>query len=188
MLRLAIDNVWETWNKGETPTHKLLYSVSMGDKDHGWAVGQVGTILRTEDGGKTWVEQANLKRDEASHLFGVQAIDANRAIAVGTWGSRIYTDDGGKSWEDNSLTVGVEHPQFVWLDIEDQETVRSGGKVYEDISLQDVWSSTATAPAIRSGVCRLAAGCGRPNAAPKTVASWASGRISVNARRRKSSA
>ena len=129
----------ENWHKGETPTNKLLYSVSMGDERHGWAVGQLGTILRTEDGGRTWVDQPNLKKDEASHLFGVQAIDANRAIAVGTWGSRVYTNDGGKTWEDNSLTVGVEHPQFVWLTLEDQEKVRTGGKVYEDVSLQDVF-------------------------------------------------
>ncbi|MGH0033274.1 MAG: WD40/YVTN/BNR-like repeat-containing protein [Myxococcota bacterium] len=129
----------ETWKKGKTPTNKLLYSVSMADAQYGWAVGQVGTILRTEDGGKTWVEQPNLKKDEASHLFGVQAIDADRAIAVGTWGSRIYTEDGGKTWQDNSLTVGVEHPQFVWLNQTDQETVRTGGKVYEDVSLQDVF-------------------------------------------------
>lgn len=129
----------ENWHKGETPTNKLLYSVSMADERHGWAVGQLGTILRTEDGGRTWVDQPNLKQDEASHLFGVQAIDANRAIAVGTWGSRIYTNDGGSTWEDNSLTVGVEHPQFVWLTLEDQEKVRTGGKVYEDVSLQDVF-------------------------------------------------
>jgi photosystem II stability/assembly factor-like uncharacterized protein len=129
----------ETWHKGRTPTKKLLYSVSMADKDHGWAVGQLGTILRTEDGGRNWVEQPNLKKDEASHLFGVQAVDTKRAIAVGTWGSRIFTDDGGMTWEDNSLTVGVEHPQFVWLSLEDQDKVRSGGKVYEDVSLQDVF-------------------------------------------------
>ena len=129
----------ETWQKGETPTNKLLYSVSMADAQHGWAVGQVGTILRTEDGGRTWVEQPNLKKDEASHLFGVQAIDEDRAIAVGTWGSRIYTEDGGKTWHDNSLTVGVDHPQFVWLNQTDQEKVRTGGKVYEDVSLQDVF-------------------------------------------------
>jgi photosystem II stability/assembly factor-like uncharacterized protein len=129
----------ETWNKGKTPTIKLLYSVSMADEQVGWAVGQLGTILRTEDGGRTWVEQPNLKKDEGSHLFGVQALDRNRAIAVGTWGSRIYTEDGGKTWNDNSLTVGVEHPQFVWLTLEDQEKVRNGGKVYEDVSLQDVY-------------------------------------------------
>lgn len=132
------DDGGDTWHKGKTPTRKALYSVSMADDQHGWAVGQLGTILRTDDGARTWVEQDNLKKKEGTHLFGVQAVDANRAIAVGSWGSRIFTEDGGKTWEDNSLTVGVDHPQFVWLSAEDQEKVRNGGKVYEDVGLQDV--------------------------------------------------
>ena len=128
----------ESWHKGKVPTNRILYSVSMADQNVGWAVGQLGTILRTEDGGKSWVVQPNLKVDEGSHLFGVQAIDEQTAIAVGEWGGRIVTRDGGKTWVDHSLTVGLDHPQFVWLSFEDQEKVRKGEKVYEDVSLQDV--------------------------------------------------
>jgi photosystem II stability/assembly factor-like uncharacterized protein len=129
----------ESWHKGKVPTNRLLYSVSMANKDVGWAVGQLGTILRTEDGGHTWTLQPNLKVDEATHLFGVEAIDDQTAIAVGEWGGRISTNDGGKTWNDNSLTVGLDHPQFVWLSFDDQERVRQGKKVYEDVSLQDVY-------------------------------------------------
>jgi photosystem II stability/assembly factor-like uncharacterized protein len=132
-------NGGETWGKGQTPTNKLLYSVSMADDQYGWAVGQVGTILRTEDGGRTWQDQPNLKFNEATHLFGVHAFDKDRAVAVGTWGGRISTRDGGKTWSDDSLTVGVDHPQFVWLTQGDQAKVRRGEKVYEDVSLQDVY-------------------------------------------------
>jgi photosystem II stability/assembly factor-like uncharacterized protein len=128
----------ETWHKGKVPTNRILYSVSMADHSVGWAVGQLGTILRTEDGGKTWALQPNLKVDEGSHLFGVQAIDDKTAIAVGEFGARIVTRDGGATWVDNSLTVGLDHPQFVWLSFDEQEKVRQGKKVYEDVSLQDV--------------------------------------------------
>jgi photosystem II stability/assembly factor-like uncharacterized protein len=134
----------ETWHKGEVPTNRLLYSVSMADAQRGWVVGQNGVILRTEDGGKTWVDQPNLKRDEESHLFGVEATSPDHAIAVGAWGSRIFTDDGGKTWQDNSLLVGTDHPQFVWLTIEEQERARRGGKVYEDVTLQDVYCLRGT--------------------------------------------
>jgi photosystem II stability/assembly factor-like uncharacterized protein len=111
----------------------------MADREIGWAVGQLGVILKTEDGGRTWVSQPNLKANEATHLFGVQAIDEKRALAIGAWGARIYTEDGGKTWHDNSITVGVSHPQFVWLNQTDQAKVRAGEKVYEDVSLQDVF-------------------------------------------------
>jgi len=129
----------ESWHKGKVPTIRALYSVAMATPTVGWAVGQLGTIVRTEDGGRTWVSQPNLKEDEQTHLFGVEAVDEQTAIAVGEWGARIVTTDGGKTWVDHSLTVGLDHPQFVWLSFEDQEKVRNGQKVYEDVSLQNVY-------------------------------------------------
>ncbi len=129
----------KTWNKGETGTNLLLYSVSMADTRHGWAVGQTGIVLRTNDGGATWHEQPNLKKYESSHLFGVHAIDASTAWAVGTWGTRILTQDGGSTWEDRSLTVSLDHPMFVWLSLQDQERVREGKTVYEDVGLNDIF-------------------------------------------------
>ena len=129
----------DTWRKGETDTLESLYSVSMADALHGWAVGQSGTILRTDDGGKTWSRQPNLKEDEGAHLFGVYAIDSQTAWVVGEWGSRVLTRDGGHSWVDQSLTITFDHPQFVWLDPRDQEKVRTGEKVYEDVGLNSVF-------------------------------------------------
>lgn len=129
----------KSWHKGDTGTTMLLYSVSMADSKSGWAVGQTGTILRTNDGGRTWSSQDNLKADEGSHLFGVHAIDASRAWAVGEWGTRIYTDDGGATWQDHSVVVTPDHPMFVWLSISDQEKVREGKKVYEDVGLNSVF-------------------------------------------------
>jgi photosystem II stability/assembly factor-like uncharacterized protein len=133
------DNGGDGWHKGDTGTEELLYSVSMADNRHGWAVGRTGTILRTTDGGKTWELQPNIKVDEGSHLFGVQAVDANTAWAVGEWGTRIHTTDGGATWTDQSLTIDLGHPMFVWLSMQDQERVRKNEKVYEDVGLNNVY-------------------------------------------------
>jgi photosystem II stability/assembly factor-like uncharacterized protein len=95
----------ESWHKGRVPTNRILYSVSMATPDVGWAVGQLGTILRTEDGGHTWTLQPNLKEQEGTHLFGVEAIDEKTAIAAGEWGGLIVTKDGGATWDDHSLTA-----------------------------------------------------------------------------------
>jgi photosystem II stability/assembly factor-like uncharacterized protein len=129
----------KTWTKGRSGTRRLLYGVSMADDRKGWVVGQEGTILRTEDGGLTWTKQETNKEAEGSHLFSVHALDANTAWAVGDWGTRIFTDDGGKTWQDFSLTIDEEHPQFVWLAPPEQEKVRAGEKVYEDVGLTDVF-------------------------------------------------
>ncbi len=132
------ENGGESWQKGRTPTERLLYGVAMADSKNGWAVGQLGTILRTEDGGRSWENQPNPKAAEGAHLFDVEAIDANTAWVVGEWGTRIRTQDGGESWTDLSLTLDALSPLFVWLSERDQEKVRRGEKVYEDVTLNNL--------------------------------------------------
>ena len=127
-----------SWKKSDSGTERLLYAVSMANDKAGWAVGQLGLILRTEDGGHTWKAQDNPKAAEGKNLLSVVAQDENRAWVTGEWGTRIYTKDGGKTWEDYSLTIDQAHPQFVWLSIPDQERVRKGQKVFEDVSLTNV--------------------------------------------------
>jgi hypothetical protein len=127
-----------TWSRGDSGTVESIYSVSMADANVGWAVGQLGMVLRTEDGGATWTRQPNLKEGEGSHLFAVTAIDTKRAVAIGAWGTRLHTADGGKTWTDDSFTITDQHPQFVWLAPVEQEKVRNGEKVYEDVTLNDV--------------------------------------------------
>jgi len=128
----------QTWKKSPTGTLRSIYDVSIAPSGQGWAVGQSGLVLRTTDGGNTWTPQPNAKEAEGSHLFAVYALDGNTAWAVGEWGSRISTDDGGSTWKDDSLTIDEQHPQFVWLAPVDQDRVRKGEKVYEDVSLNDV--------------------------------------------------
>jgi photosystem II stability/assembly factor-like uncharacterized protein len=128
----------ESFKKADTGTDSPINDVSMANSEKGWAVGQLGLLLRTEDGGLTWTPQDNPKLGN-NHLFSIQALDASRAWAVGDWGTRIYTADGGKTWSDHSLTIDETHPQFVWLSLPDQDRVRAGEKVFEDVGLNDVY-------------------------------------------------
>jgi photosystem II stability/assembly factor-like uncharacterized protein len=129
----------QRWQKAQSPTSRSLYSVSMADAAAGWAVGQYGTILRTVDAGRSWAMQPGLEEKQAFHLFGVHAVDAETAWGVGVWGTRILTQDGGMTWSDHSVPVTPDHPLFAWLSTEDQEKVREGGDVYEDVALNDVY-------------------------------------------------
>jgi photosystem II stability/assembly factor-like uncharacterized protein len=132
------EDAGKSWVKTETGTKRMIYSISMADAQNGWAVGQLSLVLRTTDGGKTWVRQITPKDDQGVHLFAVQAVSAQQAIAVGEWGTRLLTEDGGQTWQDNSLTISEDHAQFVWLTVPDQEKVRKGEKVFEDVTLNDV--------------------------------------------------
>ena len=133
------ENAGQHWQKAESSTSRSLYAVSMADAAVGWAVGQYGTIIRTVDAGRTWAIQPSLEGKENLHLFGVHAVDADTAWVVGVWGTRILTQDGGMTWSDHSVPVTLDHPLFAWLSTEDQEKVREGGAVYEDVALNDVY-------------------------------------------------
>ncbi len=66
------------------------------DAQHGWAVGEGGTILTTVDGGQSWRPQAS---GTATSLSAVQFLaDGQHGWAVGDGGTILTTPDGGQSW------------------------------------------------------------------------------------------
>ena len=46
-----------TWSAAPTGITVPLRAIAFADDQHGWAVGQLGTILATSDGGQTWQRQ-----------------------------------------------------------------------------------------------------------------------------------
>ena len=66
------------------------------DGSHGWAAGDKGTILTTDNGGKTWQLETS---GTTENLSGIAfAADGLRGWAVGVNGTILNTSDGGKSW------------------------------------------------------------------------------------------
>ncbi len=96
-LFLFISNIsysqWEWLNP--KPQGNQLNSVSFTDSLHGTAVGQVGVIIRTNDGGINWQLQSS---GVNTHLFGVSFTDADNGTAVGAQGVILRTNNGGVSW------------------------------------------------------------------------------------------
>ena len=128
----------QSWVKTETGTKRLIYSISMADAQNGWAVGQLSLVLHTSDGGKTWQRQTTPKDDQGVHLFAVQAVTATRPSPWASGARGCSPRTAGRRWQDHSLTISEDHAQFVWLTVPDQEKVRRGEKVFEDVTLNDV--------------------------------------------------
>ena len=73
-------------------TTNTLFAVSFTDPNTGTAVGNGGTILRTTDGGATWVSQSS---GTTNSLRGISFTDANTGTAVGLSGTILRTTNGG---------------------------------------------------------------------------------------------
>lgn len=119
-----------------------LRGVAFVDPAHGWAVGDRGLILQTDDGGRTWRRALS---PTAAPLGAVSFVDARRGWAVGgslrpyTHESRgvvLATDNGGGDWR---VVCDSGAPRFRVLRMLDERTGLAAG------------DSTPTAP---SGVWR----------------------------------
>ena len=73
-----------------------IYSLSFANENTGWAVGECGTVLKTEDGGETWQEQES---QTTAWLESAFFINEQIGWAVGWNGFIMKTDDGGINWQ-----------------------------------------------------------------------------------------
>ncbi|MBM3323088.1 hypothetical protein FJY69_06395 [candidate division WOR-3 bacterium] len=87
------------------PGTPILRAVEFADRSHGWACGDSGFIVHTEDGGLNWTRQPT---PMCSTLYDIEFADRYRGMASGDW-CVLVTTDGGANWR-RSAPIGVEEP------------------------------------------------------------------------------
>ncbi|MES2262750.1 MAG: YCF48-related protein [Pseudomonadota bacterium] len=124
-LIVLSDDQGKTWRQAKVPVSIALTAVMFPTPATGWAVGHAGTILRSTDGGASWVKQldglsliALLDNAFASAAPAQRAMalqfaadgpdkpfldvyfyDAQRGVVVGAYGLALRTEDGGATWQ-----------------------------------------------------------------------------------------
>lgn len=95
--------LYSQWKKLPIATDSDLMDLHFVTPETGWVVGRGPTILKTVNGGKTWISQiSNIDQD----IYSVFFIDENQGWASGNKGAIIRTTDGGSNWNQcNSGTV-----------------------------------------------------------------------------------
>jgi len=91
-----------TWSKIDVPTDHFLRAVHFTDSLYGWAAGNGGVIIHTEDGGQSWAEQeSQVGYDIADIVF----LNRNYGWATAQnylnspYGTVLLkTIDGGQNW------------------------------------------------------------------------------------------
>ncbi|MCX8073195.1 MAG: YCF48-related protein [Candidatus Binatia bacterium] len=110
------------WQSQPSGTTRNLLDIEFVNLDRGLAVGDFGTLLRTEDGGKTWTrvslpENIELPPDIAEVvqpgdviLYSIAFADEDHVWIVGEFGVILFSRDGGLTWEQQKS--GVETTLF----------------------------------------------------------------------------
>jgi photosystem II stability/assembly factor-like uncharacterized protein len=99
-------NAQVKWNSINSPTGNSLKNLVFTDNLNGWAVGDLGTVIHTSDGGQTWgIQKTGISND----LFSVTFPDKNHgwALCIDDYYNSIIlkTTNGGNYWS-NSVFYG----------------------------------------------------------------------------------
>ena len=93
------------WRQAPAPVSAMLTRVTFVNDKVGYVGGHDAAILKTIDGGETWV----LKHYQPSleqAIYDLHFFDADNGIAVGAYDLFMRTRDGGDSWERIDSPVG----------------------------------------------------------------------------------
>jgi photosystem II stability/assembly factor-like uncharacterized protein len=111
---LKTSNGGSTWVSQGSVSNILLMGISAVSDRVAWAVGMEadmafpptlrGAVLRTTDGGDTWVRVRSGASDDG-YYYDVDAVDGNNAWVSATGGA-LETTDGGGSWAFHAIADG----------------------------------------------------------------------------------
>jgi len=85
------------WSKVETPTKENINSMTFVSALVGFSCGKNGVILKSTDGGTTWVQTDS---SNENILYNISFYDNLNGIIVGEKGVILITNNGGQSWQE----------------------------------------------------------------------------------------
>jgi photosystem II stability/assembly factor-like uncharacterized protein len=160
MRTLDGGTTWEGWDMGAHAT--LLIDTYFTDADHGWVVGGKATVanptredvravvLRTEDGGRTWVDRAaplaaqlplgewGWKIHFIDERIGFVALESFDRAAI------LKTSDGGDSWTRLDVADQQGNKNLEGVGFVDENTGWVGGWGVEEVGDPEAGFSSAT--------------------------------------------
>jgi photosystem II stability/assembly factor-like uncharacterized protein len=140
------------------PTGEVLMAVVAVSDQVAWTVGQFGTVLRTEDGGTTWLPlYLGGVAVRLPTLMAVGATDPNHAWIAGVDGEFWSTADGGASWARGKPAAALRLIGVTAPDSSHAYGVDGSATVYATANGGGSWHSLAV-PGLAAGSQLLAIG------------------------------
>jgi photosystem II stability/assembly factor-like uncharacterized protein len=116
-----------------------LHGVWFADARNGWAVGDLGTILRTIDAGRTWTVQNSYSTGYT--LNAVAFATSSTGIVVGSAGRVLRTVNAGVTWTQLTISSGGSGLNHVYFqDAQRGWIVGNGGVVLRTTNAGASWT------------------------------------------------
>jgi photosystem II stability/assembly factor-like uncharacterized protein len=132
--------------KNQLPQGNNLNAVTFTDQFTGYAVGEVGTMMKTSDGGATWTIQNLIKRNKFTNLVDICFPTPSTGFAIDSYGKVFRSLDGGVSWDSIFFEVGEGLFALSFPDELHGWIACSGGLVLRTSDGGDSWDSTMIVP------------------------------------------
>lgn len=144
------EDAGKTWTPQNIVSDANLYDVAFADQQNGWATSRViirrggleegggveasGAILKTTDGGKTWI-----KKIEEIDPISISIVDSKTVFVCGGNGSVFKTIDGGENWEKLNTQVAWELSDIHFFDAQNGYAVGWGGLIIKTTDGGKTW-------------------------------------------------
>ncbi|MFN0157176.1 MAG: YCF48-related protein [Bacteroidota bacterium] len=130
------------------PQGNHLRGITYINDTTGIAVGDAGTILRTDDGGNSWHPQ---RSGTNADLWGVQFVDSQIGTAVGSNGVVLRTTDRGETWTSRSAGTTNTLRAVRFTDANKGIAVEDLGKILKTTDGGETWQQIVVAGT--TGLC-----------------------------------
>lgn len=114
LLRVTSDG-GKSWRERDSKTNLELTSVSIGDDSTAVAVGANGTIIRTQNGGRTWTAISASVPISSYRLSRVRHLTRERVVLSGYTGLVLWSTDSGLTWlgQESNTPANLESMAFI---------------------------------------------------------------------------
>jgi photosystem II stability/assembly factor-like uncharacterized protein len=139
LLNVQTSHAQSTWFwQQPLPQGNSLKDVKFLNQQTGYAVGDVGTIVKSTNGGSNWFTLNNPKK---SQLWGIDFApgNANVLIAVGDSGLILRTSNAGESWNVIQFQAGVIYEDVDFVNSTTGYVVGSGGRIFKTTNAGANW-------------------------------------------------